>query len=189
MADEPNHNKAPIKRRVVIDSPNYQGEDRRGGTIKITHCDCHMKHTSKIGDHEKSIGKIQNGITKLKDDMYQRMDIAHESMRSDIKQKVNNRLFYIFISVYSAFFIGGVVTLYMSLNDMNVSLMTNITETKEELKDKMSILDTEVRVLNVTMDNHIVVGNRIEKKIEQVDKKVEDHIHQTNNGNSQHGRD
>lgn len=170
------------EKKIFIDTPEYKGEDRRKTELVITHCDCHMKHTSKIGDHDVRLSKIENGTKKMEDRLEDRMDENHKEMWKDIKAKVPNRLFYIFISVYSVFFIGGIIAVYTGMNKINLNLTKNIHNVETRLTERISTITTDIEVMKVTMDNHITVGNRIERKIDKVDQKVEDHIKQTNGG-------
>jgi hypothetical protein len=91
-----------------VDSSGYKGPERRE-TIVVTQCKCHPKHTRILEDHDKELNGLKEDLAHRRELLDQRIERIVNNMGEDIKivdrGKVPNRLFYIFISAYSAF--GG----------------------------------------------------------------------------------
>ena len=125
----------------------YKGPERR---ITSVHCACHVKHVKQLTDHEKDIEIMQADSKK-----------DHREIWTDIKAKVPNHLFYLFISVFSVLYIVGIIAVYTGMHKIDKSLSTQIGG-----------INTEVKVMSTTLN--------------YLDKKVDDHIYHTKNGGSKH---
>ena len=156
------------KRKITVDVPAYQGPDRRTADIVLSQCACHPKHERILKDHDSNIATLTKTIESRRVEVNSKMEKEkgsikndHKLMWDDIKAKVPNKLFYLFISVYSVLFIIGIVAVYTGMHKIDKSLTT-----------QMGSINTEVKVVSTTL--------------KYLDKKVDDHIYQTKNGNSKH---
>lgn len=178
MADE---------RMIMLDLPDYKGPDRRGdGKIVVTQCQCHPKHERVLQDHDKKFNDLEGRITVIEQlrerrrrEVDQHIDESHKEMWGDIKKlneaKVPNKLFYLFISTFSVLFIGGIITVYTGMHEIDKGLGKSIADLK-----------VEVKVVDVKVSNHVTTATRIEKEVDQLHKKVDQHIYQTSNGHMKH---
>jgi len=146
------------ERKIIIDVPHYKGKDRREGELVVGLCGFHLKHSQQIKDTEKDIAEMKSDIGKVEDNTRE----DHQIMWKDIKAKVSHKLFYIFVTVYTAFFIGGVVGMYHKLGTVN-----------ENLIEKISTLQINVKMVGYDLKFHKVTSNKIEKDIEKVSEKVD----------------
>ena len=134
---------------VLIDSPGYKGPERREVLI-IGPCACHREHQRILQDHEDEIKELQNNREKQRD----HAEKAHGAIYSEIntvdRSKVSNKLFYLYITVYSLFFIGGIVSVYTGMNKNALMFKDGLTEVKvmqSELKTTLKNTDSRIQDL------------------------------------------
>ena len=169
------------KKQVVIDVPSYKGPDRRGEEpIVIAQCRCHPKHEKVLADHEADINELKQDLKERRAALDERIATNHRELEEDImaleRSKLPNRLFYLFIGTFSVLFIVGIITVYSGLNAAKLSLTEKIGEIK-----------TEVKVVEVKVQNHVDSAEKIEDKLESIDRKIDDHVLETKNGMKNHG--
>lgn len=170
-----------IAKQVQMDLPTYKGPDRRGDEqLIVTQCGCHPKHERVLSDHDKRIDALTKDINERRKEIDSRMERGYKDLVRDVvgleKSKVTNRLFYLFISVYSVLFIGGIITVYTGMNRVDKNLTV-----------QMGDLKTEVKVIDTKVSSHVTASNEIKQNQKDMNKKLDNHIHQTSNGNAHGG--
>jgi hypothetical protein len=134
------------KKRPRVESPGYEGPERRDRLV-IGTCDCHSKHQRILDDHDREIASIKSS-----------REDQHRDMWTDIKSKVPNKLFYLFISVFSGLFILGIASVYQGMHRNALAFqegLASVKVTQREIKvildntrEKVTDLSKEVRTIN-----------------------------------------
>ena len=94
--------------------------------VVVKKCLYHTAHQQKLHDHEKDIANNK---------------IDHKNMWDGIKDKVPNKLFYIFVAIV----IGGLGVVYNGIHnvDKNLAIIsTKVDDQKEDIRDLKVQLDT-----------------------------------------------
>jgi len=123
-------------KRSLVESPGYQGPERRDRLV-IGPCECHLKHTRILQEHDEQIKNIKEHNEARDKYIDDRTERQHFNMWEGIKKKVSNKLFYLYISVYSGLFILGIVSVYTGMHN-------NALAFKEELT-KVRVIQAEIK--------------------------------------------
>jgi hypothetical protein len=104
-----NNEKEPI---LTVSTPGYEGPERRKEVeVVVKKCFCHAEHQRRL-----------NGFDKGSED--NRGD--HKLMWIDIKDKIDKKLFYIFVAIV----VGGLAFVYNGIHNVAVNLA--IVATKQD---------------------------------------------------------
>ncbi len=147
-------------RRIMINTPEYKGEERRK-TLIIEPCLCHKKHERVLHDHDEDIKILKQDHEK---DMEQNHG-DHTLMWEDIKEKVPNRLFYLFVTIV----VGGLAFVYTEIHKLNTrTQMTNISvehylEDAERRDRKLDQISIDLR--RMRQHSHENGSNRIRRSV------------------------
>lgn len=165
MAEDKSH-------KVMIETAGYKGPDRRGESpIVIAQCQCHPKHERVLHDHDERIKNIEEGRERRRESLDKEIDEKHNNMWEAIKSKVSNPVFYVFITVYTFFFVAGIAAVYTGMHKIDKNLTEKIAEVK-----------AEVAVTNTKIEYNTASIRRVEKQVEKINQKLDNHIEQTING-------
>jgi chaperonin cofactor prefoldin len=154
-----------------VDSSNYKGPERREAIV-VTQCKCHPKHTRILDDHDKELNGLKEDLAHRRELLDQRIERIVNNMGEDIKivdrGKVPNRLFYIFISAYSALFILGIITVYTGMHQNSLNFMQGINALQKETTESFSEIEKQVTTLQYESAAHGRTMDKMEKSFEQV---------------------
>lgn len=136
----------------VVESSDYRGPERRADQ-----CSCHLKHQRVLDQHDKDLESIKVDREKRRKDWEDKTESHHKDMWEDIKAKVPNKLFYLFISAYSLLFIAGILSVYTGMHQSALTFQAGISEVKvmqAELKAELKtvIVTTESQVRDIRED-------------------------------------
>lgn len=115
----------------MVDTPEYKGIDRRRVLI-LEKCVCHVRHEAMLKDHE-------DDIKELKD------EDKHAPMWEDIKNKVPNRLFYLFVGIV----IVGLAFVYDKVHSVDKAIAVISTEVK-----RIDKVEVKVDELHDDLEKH-----------------------------------
>lgn len=123
----------------LVRTPEYEGPERRR-ELRIERCVCHLKHESKLVDHDKRLDKLENGSKT-----------DHNDMWSDIKQKVPLKLFYVALGL--TFTALGYIVVQLSIQGMAIS---KIQTAQQSMKENSLRIERSVERMQNDLHQHIV---------------------------------
>ena len=110
-------------------------------------CPYHTKHDQLLQSHDKDI----DALSAKFDVARERSSQSHADIYTEIKtvdrSKVSTNLFYLFISVYSALYLLGIVFVYKGMHQNSLTFLTGISEVKTMQVELKGLTDeiTEIR--------------------------------------------
>lgn len=140
-----------------VETPDYKGPNRR------EHCDCHIKHDKILQDHDTELKDLR----KERREREERSARQHEGLWEGVKSKTEKKLFYIFVLIV----VGILGVTYQGIHNLAL-----------DLKD----VEKQVAINNVQGKEIAKALERIDKQIERTNTKLENHMLNTQNGNTTH---
>jgi len=140
-----------------IETPDYKGPNRR------EHCDCHIKHDKILQDHDTELKDLR----KERREREERSARQHEGLWEGVKSKTEKKLFYIFVLIV----VGILGVTYQGIHNLAL-----------DLKD----VEKQVAINNVQGKEIAKALERIDGRIEKTNTKLENHMLNTQNGDSTH---
>lgn len=140
-----------------VETPDYKGPNRR------EHCDCHIKHDKILQDHDTELKDLR----KERREREERSARQHEGLWEGVKSKTEKKLFYIFVLIV----VGILGVTYQGIHNLAL-----------DLKD----VEKQVAINNVQGKEIAKALERIDGRIEKTNTKLENHMLNTQNGDSTH---
>jgi hypothetical protein len=140
-----------------VETPDYKGPNRR------EHCDCHIKHDKILQDHDTELKDLR----KERREREERSARQHEGLWDGVKSKTEKKLFYIFVLIV----VGILGVTYQGIHNLAL-----------DLKD----VEKQVAINNVQGKEIAKALERIDGRIEKTNTKLENHMLNTQNGDTAH---
>jgi hypothetical protein len=157
----------PESEPIHIDSPQYQGPDRREDSA--LHCVCHPKHTRILTDHDEALKALRVDLTRRREILDQRIAEEDKKLWEETKAlergKVSNKLFYIFVCVYSVLFISGIVTVYQGMHSNAINFLGGINDLRTEQAEKLTKIESSIKVLEYQANTNSRAMDKMETQI------------------------
>lgn len=115
---------------LTVSTPTYEGPERRKEVeVIVKKCFCHSEHQRRLNGFDK-------GVEDNKE--------AHKGMWEEMKTKVPNKLFYIFVAIV----VGGLGVVYNGIHnvDKNLAVISiKVDDQKDDINELKEQLDTHDR--------------------------------------------
>jgi len=136
----------------IIRTETYSGPERRQQLeVVVKKCLCHVAHSKTLESHEESLKNNKSD---------------HKVIWDDVKQKVPNKLFYLFVGIV----VGGLAFVYHGIYGVDKNIA--IVETKMEAK--FQSVESEITSLRKEIDRHDSYQYRFNWKTPKWDYKKEE---------------
>lgn len=112
----------------------YEGTERRS-QVRITHCDCHPKHTQVLKDLKTDVHDIRKDLKERRAVIDDRMDKQHDSLWTAIRNKVSIRVTLAFIVSFTLAYVFGVIAVYKTTQTNRLLMLEVKTELLLQMKD------------------------------------------------------
>jgi len=114
---------------IMVESPEYNGPERRDRLV-IGPCGCHPKHQRILEDHDKKFAIIEAARERRGEHMEQAHGDIYEEIKKVERSRVPNRIFYLFVTVYSGLFILGIVSVYSGMHQNALAFQKGLSDVK-----------------------------------------------------------
>ena len=158
------------KSQLMIDTERYKGPDRRKES-SIALCGYHFEHAQILKTHNVKINDLETNHREDIKDVENKVSTRSKELFGEMKTKASNKLLYMFIIGYTAFFVVGIATVYKGMHDFD-----------KNISEKISVVREEVSKSNVHLLYQRGLTTDLKNGMKDINKKIDDHISQTKNG-------